>query len=88
MKASTEIHPDKVHSIEKWIVTATMLSSNPTYSKSNNIKNLVHWFQSKDATKLSFGSIEEIKRYRKLDLQDDLQPEITINKPDKFKAMN
>ena len=73
--------------------TIAALRSNKHYLRWNTIKALVHWFRIRHAMGLDLGSrlftVDEMTRCRvELEIEEDSQPEIVLNKLEQFKPIN
>ena len=73
--------------------TTASLMSNQNDLRLKNIKELVHWCRNRHAMKLDPDSrmftVDDMSRCREeLDMEEDSQPETSINKPEKFKPIN
>ena len=90
-----EIRPDEVQGIGNRIMTSTSFSlrGNQPYRKLNIVKALIHWCRCRHAMgnnldSTLFREIDMNRCREELDMKEDSQPEISINKPDKFKPIN
>ena len=73
--------------------TTDSLMSNQNDLRLKNIQELVHWCRNRHAMKLDPDSrmftVDDMSRCREeLDMEEDSQPETSINKPEKFKPIN
>ena len=95
MISFTEVIQDKGQEIGESIMAATTAAPriNQPYRTVNNIKALVYWCRSIHTIVLYLDSrlfiVDKMSRCREyLDMEDNSQPENSINKPDRCKPIN